>query len=130
MDWINEGGTPVLGLLCCALVSHPLAIAAVAVALVSRVKRWALVAGGISLAVGLGAIGLGVAGYLYGISQVEAALAEVPPEVRAELLDVGRSEAMISIWVGLVSAAFPLLAGVGALARGMMLPVPRPPEAG
>jgi hypothetical protein len=121
MDWIREGGWPVMLLLSGALCSHPLALAALVSAVVGRSRRWTSIAGGVSLAAGALALAIGVAGYFVGMSNVEAAVASVSAEYRDELYAVGRAEARISLWVGLATAALPGLAGGVALGRAALL---------
>jgi hypothetical protein len=127
MELVQAGGMPVLALVACALVSNPLAIAAIVVAVMSKTRQRAVTVGGISLALGVGAIALGMAGYFYSMSQVEAALAFAEPSMREELNAMGESEARIGVWVALASSALPLLAGVVAVGRGLMLPATREP---
>lgn len=42
----------------------------------------------------------GLLGYLTGMRQVDAALALVSPELRPQLLEVGRAEAMCNLYIG------------------------------
>lgn len=122
MELVQEGGTPVLGLLCCALFSHPLAIAALVTSFASRSRLAVVALGGASLAIGVGAVLIGVGGFLYGMNMVEAALVYADPSQRSELLALGREEAMLSVWFGLATGAIPALAGLGVVARGLRLP--------
>lgn len=119
---LSEGGAPVWGLLLCVLVSHPVALAAIGVALAKRSRGLSLGLGAVTVGLGVAALALGVLGYLYGMHQVDAAVAYADPESRALLREVGQHEALISVWCGLGAMALPLLLGVAAVARGLTLP--------
>lgn len=121
MDVLSEGGAPVWGLVLCALVSHPIALAALGLALAKRSRGLALGMGAATVGLGMMALLLGVGGYLYGMHQVDAAVAYADPDSRELLRAVGQREAMISVWCGLGATALPLFLGLAAVARGLTI---------
>lgn len=116
------GAALLWGLLCYGLLSHPVALVALGVAVFQRRRTPALALGGVSLAFAALALTLGVGGYLWGMHQVEVALGYAAGEVDGERTRaLGQADAMLSVWCGLASAAVPGLLGALALVRGLAL---------
>ncbi|UJR83323.1 hypothetical protein [Sandaracinus amylolyticus] len=120
MQAFVEGGFPVWIILALVLVTHPLALAAVITAFVNRSRGVVL---GLSSAVLLFALTtacVGIAGYLWGISRTEEALAGsgIDPEILEALREQGQREASWNWMCGGIGAAIPLLLALVGLARG------------
>lgn len=109
------------------MVTHPLAIAALATAFGRRHRALSLGLGAASVATAMAGLLLGALGYFLGMSLVESAVANADVESREMLMEVGRREAMVNVWCALASAAIPGLFGALALARGATLPKPGAP---
>lgn len=123
MELFARGGWPTYALLCFAFVSHPLALAALVLGFTQRRRGGAIGLGAASLLLGVLALLLGVGGYLWGMHQVNEALAYAGGSAELETLRAyGQQEAMISVWCALASCALPFLCGGLALARGLTLP--------
>ena len=117
-----EGGWSMYPIVCIALLAHLGGVAAVIVALVRKKRGLALGLGAVGLVVVMLLVGVGLLGYMMGMSATEAALAHVDPSMRDTLQAQGRSEAMNNIWFSLCSAAIPLALAVVLFIRGAMLP--------
>jgi hypothetical protein len=117
-----EGGWPTYVVLGCAIVTHPLALGAVAIAFSSDARR--------GLAIGLSSAALvlalltavvGVVGYLTAMQIVDAAVVMADPEMREVLRAQGRSEASWNLVCGALGAAIPILLALAGLVRGAMI---------
>ncbi|MCB9594087.1 MAG: hypothetical protein H6719_15240 [Sandaracinaceae bacterium] len=124
----QEGGSAMYGILCCALFGNPVAFAALIVALVGKRRPAVIGTGAASLVFGVLTMGLGVAGYLYGMSVVDSVIPLVDVESRDMIYERGREESMNNIYFGVIAALFPLAIGGLAILRGVMLPA-RDPQA-
>ena len=123
----QEGGASMWGVLCCGGFAHVMAI--VALGFMLSKKRGAIIGtGAASLALGVVSMGVGLAGYLYGMSRVEEAIAFADPAMRDMLLAQGRSEAMNNLWFGACTCGIPALAGALVLVKGMLTKVEGPAE--
>lgn len=123
----QEGGFAMYGVLCCGGFAHVMAI--VALGFMFGKKRGAIIGtGAAALALGLVSMGVGVFGYLYGMSVAEDAVAFADPEMRDALLAQGRSEAINNVWFGACTCGIPALAGAIALVKGMLTKVEGPAE--
>lgn len=60
----------------------------------------------------------GLAGYLWGLQEVEAALAAADPSARSMLEAVGRDEAAQNLYLAALGGALPFFLGVAGLALG------------
>lgn len=121
MRIFQEGGWPMFPLLACVMITHPLSVGVAITAFVSKRRGMVLGLGSASLLLSLGAVGIGVGGYLLGMRQVEQALAMVGPEHTSMLYEQGRAEASVNWMCGLAGAALPVLVSLIAIARGVMM---------
>jgi hypothetical protein len=110
-------------ILCMALFAHGIGFAALLVALMGKKGK-----GGAPIALGSGALlfgvvcmVLGLVGYLWGMSNTEAAVASVEPAMREMILAQGRSESMNNVYFGCCTTVFPAIAGLVAIMRGLRL---------
>lgn len=127
----QEGGWTMFPLLACVLVTHPLAIGAAIAAFVSKRRGMVIGLGATALLLSLGAVAIGVGGYLIGMRQVDLAIAGagLPPEQSAAILAQGRAEASVNWMCGLAGAALPVLVSLIAIARGVAMREPAGPPA-
>src|SRR5690349_15063082 len=112
----HEGGWTMYPLLACVMITHPLSIGVAIAAFASKRGGMVLGLGSVSLLLSLGAVFIGLGGYLLGMRQVEMAVANVSPEHTAAILAQGRAEASINWMCGLAGAALPVLVSLIAIA--------------
>jgi hypothetical protein len=120
LRFIQEGGAAMYLALCFVLVSHPLALGALGSLFATR-RAFPLGMGAATLLFALGTLLVGVLGYVWGMQQVNEALAYVEPEHAEELRRIGTAEADNNLWLGALGALFPFLAGTLAIVRGATL---------
>jgi hypothetical protein len=126
MHAFQVAGPPALGTLCFGVFAYLLSISAVGSGLFSRNRVLVLVLAGAALLASIMSMGIGVVGYLYQIRQldeivqIQAAMGEDDTTMSA-ILEQGRAEAMMNIWIALVMAGLPLLLSVVALVRGALI---------
>ena len=128
MQIFAEGGFPMWIILACVLVSHPLAIAAVIVAFVNEQRAVVLALSGAVLLFAQTTACVGVAGYLWGLSQVEAALAGaagLEPAMLEALREQGQQEASWNWICGGIGTVLPLILALVGLARGVTMKTSR-----
>lgn len=121
-DFFAEGGAPMYLVACTAVPAFGLALAALG-AMASSTRALPLGLGASALLFGLVTVGLGVVGYLWGVQQVEEALAYValPPDETARLRAQGLAEADNNLWLGGIASILPLAAGALAVLRGVTM---------
>ncbi|MBZ0115494.1 MAG: hypothetical protein K8H88_00765 [Sandaracinaceae bacterium] len=120
LEMMREAGFMAYGILCLAILTHPLAIASAIVAIAS--KRRGLIVGlaSASALLVMVTLCLGPVGYWLGMQQVEAAVAFSASDETARLREIGQAEAMNNFWCALMGGGLPgLLSGV-ALVIGML----------
>jgi hypothetical protein len=130
MHAIQMAGPAALGTLCFGVFAYLLSISAVGTAFASRKRVLILVLGGAALFAAVASMGVGVIGYVMGIRALDEViqLREVMGEGTGEdealmsrIIEEGRAEAMMNIWIALVMAGLPLLLSVVALVRGALI---------
>ena len=110
------------GALCCSLLSVAVGLGAVGVAFATKKRGLAIRLGAATLLFALSTFCTGVVGYFHGMNNVEEAVAFAEAGYRTALLEQGRDEAQNSLEMGVCAALLPLLLGAAALGRGLTLP--------
>ncbi len=116
-----EGGWTMYPILACALMAHPLAIAAVVGAFFAKRRALAIGFASAALLTALTTAAVGVFGYFYAMNVVNAALATVDPAAREMLHAEGQREASWNLICGALGCALPLLLAIAGLVRGFTL---------
>lgn len=119
-----EGGWPTYVVLLCSLVTHPLAIGAVAVAFGSKRRAMAIGLSSAALLFALSTVAIGVGGYLYVMHVVDGAVAFADPSTREIIRAQGEHEASWNATCGVLGCAIPLLLALAGLVRGFTLTEP------
>lgn len=120
--WFQEGGWAMYGALCCALLSIVMGLGALGVAFATKKRGLAIGLGAATLLFALTTLCTGVTGYVTGMHNVEAAIANADPVYRTALLERGQDEAQNNLEMGACASLLPLLLGIAALGRGLTLP--------
>ena len=116
----QEGGFAMYFIACIGALGHLMAIAALA-SMVAKRRAMPLGMGAATLLFAVTTMCLGVGGYLWGMRQVDEAIAFADPEQREALYAQGQAEASNNLTFGGCAFLFPLLAGVVAITRGAMM---------
>ena len=120
VEAFRMGGVWMYLILAACILGWPLALIGLAVGLISKNSKVAIVGGAVVLAIGLGTAGLGTIGYVSELGTVEAALEKATPANRERLRQKGQEIANYSLYFGLGGGSVPLLMGLVTLGAGIV----------
>jgi hypothetical protein len=122
VQWFQEGGGAMYGALCCSLLAVAIGLGALGVAFATKKRGLAIGLGAATLLFAVTTLCTGVSGYVMGMRNVDAAIANADPVYRTALLERGQDEAQNNLEMGACASLLPLLLGIAALGRGLTLP--------
>jgi hypothetical protein len=120
LTFFQEGGFAMYFALCGGVLAHLLALASIG-ALFAQRRAFPLGMGAATLLFALSTALVGVLGYVWGMQQVNEAVAYVDPSQAEMIRQVGQDEADNNLWLGGLLCILPSLVGVLAISRGAMM---------